>query len=78
MTLFPTFNPDTGLHEIWVRDDGMRAMPAGPRIFRANPPAATFEHESEESAKAEIARLNQYLATVRKEPSRRKAARAGA
>ena len=46
MTLFPTFNPDTGLHEIWVRDDGMRAMPAGPRIFRANPPAATFEHES--------------------------------
>lgn len=61
MTISAEYNDDTGAFELWVRDDRMGAMPAGPRLFRADPPDIQFAHAELEPAEADARKLQTYI-----------------
>lgn len=64
MTLFLQFSLDTGLHHIMCENYGRTAY-AGPRILRAPPhPDVRWEHENEEEAEKDLAKLRAYFAAL--------------
>lgn len=72
MTLYPQYDMDTGMYEIWVSDERMRPMPAGPRIFRAPPlPDVKFCHEDMSSAQKDCRTIMTYLSTLKKQPTKK-------
>ncbi len=60
---------ETGTFELWCADARMVPMPAGPRLFRRDPPDIQFRHIELESAERDAAKLRAYLAGL--EPTKR-------
>lgn len=65
MTLFLQFDLETEHWEIMCEDSRMRAMPAGPRLFRAPPhPDVAFRHLDKQGAEGAMNTLNRYFAQL--------------
>lgn len=63
MKLFIQFDLDTEHWEIMCEDSRMRAMPAGPRLYKAPPhPDVEFRHLERQGAERAIATLEKYFA----------------
>lgn len=66
------FDADTMTYDLVIEDGMMRAMPAGPRLFRGGEPSAIqFSHETHEAALRDAAKLQAYLTAPKKGPSKR-------
>jgi hypothetical protein len=53
---------DSGMFELYVSGGGMSStMPAGPRLFRADPPEIRFQHAEHEAAAVDAKKLQKYL-----------------
>jgi hypothetical protein len=61
MEITVEMNAETELFELWCSDKRMCPMPAGPRLFRANPPEIKFEHADYGPAAADARKLQTYL-----------------
>lgn len=71
MTISIAHNEDTDQFDLMVSDGRMRAMPAGPRIFRAPPhPDVAFAHDTKKQAEGAADAVRKYLSTI-KEPTKR-------
>lgn len=65
MILFTQFDAESGLWELYCSSKGMRAMPAGPRIFRGPPhPVVQFAHETKAAAERDAQKIREYLANL--------------
>lgn len=69
MKITVEMNADTGLFELWCTDQRMCPMPAGPRLFRADPPAISFEHAELGTAESDAKKLRVYLDSL--EPAKK-------
>lgn len=66
MTVFLEYDMEDGEWVIMVRDGAMRAMPAGPRIFRAPPhPRVRFKHETKHAAELDAGLIREYFANLK-------------
>jgi hypothetical protein len=51
---------------LWISEcNGMSVLPAGARLFRANPPDVKFVHANRKDAEADAKKLQKYIATYR-------------
>jgi hypothetical protein len=61
MEITVEMNAETEVFELWCADKRMCPMPAGPRLFRANPPEIKFQHAELEPATVDAKKLQTYL-----------------
>jgi hypothetical protein len=77
-TISTALDLDDGLWHIEATSYG-RTQPAGPRLFRAQPwPDIQFQHDTQEAAERDAAKLRAYLEGATKGPSRARLRKQGA
>lgn len=65
MTIFIQYDSDWDRYDLMCKDDRMRPMPCGPRLFRAPPiPEIRFQHSVLAEAERDAAKLRSYLAQL--------------
>ncbi len=78
MTLFLQFDMDRESWDIMVESPGMGPMPAGPRLFRGPPhPDVEFSHARKGDAEIAMRAINEYLSTIKKQPTKKELREAG-
>jgi hypothetical protein len=71
-TIRVQYDVESDHFELWARDDTMRDMPAGPRLFRGAPyPEVQFAHETQGAAERDAAKLQEYLNRTAKGPTKK-------
>lgn len=69
MKITVEFDADLDVYQLFVSDGRMASMPAGPRLFRGDPPVINFQHADPAAAATDAAVLQKYLSEL--EPQKR-------